>query len=107
MTYSECGHDIPLRLVTKESVHLLPPTLQDQGHIPPRCAGCQRKRLFEQSEVSFQQAAQSFEDARQRFHESGGDDGVGQALLAARDRFETLLPNEVYLTQLTTWLTSW
>ncbi|KAH6996441.1 hypothetical protein BKA56DRAFT_571465 [Ilyonectria sp. MPI-CAGE-AT-0026] len=106
MTYPGCGHVIPLRPVTTEGIHLLPRTLPDQGHIPLLCAGCLRDSLAAQAELRFGQAACAFQDARQRLHEGGGVEDE-EALLMRREEFETILRDEVYMRQLTTWLTSW
>jgi hypothetical protein len=59
-----------------------------------------------QAEVRFRQATQEFQEARRRFHETGAaaDEDV---LLVKREEFETVLRDEVYQRQLSTWLTSW
>ncbi|KAH7198143.1 uncharacterized protein B0J16DRAFT_35197 [Fusarium flagelliforme] len=106
LVYPGCGHAIPTRSLTREGLHLLPRTLPDQGWIPSLCAHCLKEKLLTQAEKKFRQATQDFRAARLRFSQTQAiDDEL--IMLAKRDEFETVLRDEVYFKQLSTWLTSW
>jgi len=79
--------------------------LPDQGWIPSLCAHCLKEKLT-QAEKKFRQATQDFRAARLRFSQTQAiDDEL--IVLAKRDEFETVLRDEVYFKQLSTWLTNW
>lgn len=106
LRYPGCGHRIPARPMTKESLHLLPRTLPDGGCIPSECARCQKEALVIDANKTFEVAVHEFCEARRRFNRSGGVKDE-ETMLAKREVFENVLREEVYLRHLSTWLTSW
>ena len=106
LRYPGCGHKIPARPLTKESVHILPRTLSDRGNIPHLCARCLKKSLLIQAEARFEVAAHEFQQARRRFHHTGSE-REEEIMMARREDFETVMQDEVYIRHLSTWLTSW
>ncbi|KAL4729390.1 hypothetical protein ACLX1H_003807 [Fusarium chlamydosporum] len=106
LIYPGCGHTIPARSLTREGLHLLPRTLPDQGRIPSLCAKCLKAKLLTEAEEKFRRAADEFRAARLRFSQTQAtaDEIV---MFLKRDEFETVLRDEVYFKQLSTWLTSW
>jgi hypothetical protein len=106
LTYPGCSHKVPARPLTREGLHLLPRTLPDQGHIPTLCAWCLKRILLTKAENRFRQATQEFQAARLRLHrtQAVADEVI---MLAKREELETVLRDEVYFKQLSTWLTSW
>ncbi|KAF7552963.1 hypothetical protein G7046_g7254 [Stylonectria norvegica] len=105
LSYPGCGHKIPPRAVTQESVHLLPRTLPDKGHIPQLCAKCLKEDLLTQAKARFEVAVYEFREARRRFHQTRHQKEEEKMLLRRED-FETILRDDVYLPQLNMWLTS-
>jgi hypothetical protein len=105
LVYPGCEHAVPARSLTNEGLHLLPRTLPDQGWIPSLCAQCLKARLLTQAEEKFRQATQEFRAARLRFSQTQAT-ADELTMFSKREEFETVIRDEVYFKQLSTWLTS-
>lgn len=106
LRYPGCGHRIPPRRITHESIHLLPRTVPDGGEIPALCSECLREQLIVEAEERFVFAAQEFRVVRRRVQWTG-DRHDERDLLRAKGEVETMLRDEFHLRYLSSMLNSW
>lgn len=95
LTYTECGHAIEPRPLTTEMLYFLPRTVPDNGHVPRKCWECMRQELLAESRPMFGRISLAFQEARRRYHETQRADDE-ETMLAARERFETVLHQGLY-----------
>ncbi|KAH6895352.1 hypothetical protein B0T10DRAFT_213636 [Thelonectria olida] len=106
LSYPACGHPVPLRPLTTTSIHNVPVTLPDGGHVRDLCKSCHRSSLVEEATPKVRLAASLFRNARRRYHETKHEVDA-EALLKRRQEVETVARDEIHVRHFTTWLTSW
>ena len=106
LRYPGCGHRIPPRHITHESIHVLPRTLPDGGVIPELCTECLKTNLVAEAEDRFATAAHKFREVRRRVQRTG-DPGDEQQLLRMKEEIETVMRDQVHLRYLSSLLSAW
>lgn len=106
LRYRSCGHKVAPRPITKESIHLLPRTLPDEGSIPDLCHDCLKQKLRVDADNRFELVAHQFQDARKRFYRTR-DPKDKEELMLKKEKIETLLRDELHFRHLSNYLISW
>ena len=105
LIHNGCGHEVAERLVTRESIHLIPSTIPAGGEIPDYCMDCTKRRFERDARIRLPLIKREFIDARQRYHLSMS---VADAiiLLEKQEQLETYML-EQHIKQMTEWLRNW
>jgi hypothetical protein len=106
LVYEGCGHKIPPRPVTRESVHLLPRTLPDGGKVPHICRDCAKPGLRSMAYKRYKEAKEEFASAKTTYFQTQSKaDGV--VLIAKKRELETAMLEHLHLKGMLTLLCNW
>jgi hypothetical protein len=86
LRYPICGHKVLPRLLTSNTIHVLPRTIPDGGALPPICLKCVHSDLLRSTQARFEQTADVFRRARARALALDPETDTDAAATASMDR---------------------
>lgn len=106
LVYPVCGHLIKPRPLTRDTIHMVPATVPDEGYIPKLCPRCRNAQLKEEAHLRLNVAIHEFREAKKRYVATN-ELLDGRALLRHKAEIDNVMRDEYHVKCFSDNLSNW